>query len=313
MDELTFGNLPEVEIYSVGPEQVNQVAPLLTDEAIELIKADEAFAMAIVEEDEIRGALCGRLNSQNDAVFDIISLYVAPDYRRRRLASTMLVQTIDILTAMTDGGVRWVDVSFDPRNEGIKEMLEANGFGFEEIDNTYCFSATIDNLKSSELMNYKIPSSGVLRRLSELSDYDIKQLLARLRENMIDYVSLTEIKEAMGDISHVLYDASGDVVACAIFSRYDDTTVTLSQFFTMNKSNGAMEVLRAGAEALIKNMPANTVLEIPTVSDSSEKLVKKLIPECTNVQIIAGMLEIGGIVAEDDSDEAILEEDEEIQ
>ena len=57
--------LPEVELYSIGPDEADYAAPLLTDEAVEEIKAGMAFGMALVEEGEVRATVCARLFPEN--------------------------------------------------------------------------------------------------------------------------------------------------------------------------------------------------------------------------------------------------------
>lgn len=53
--------LPEVELYSIGPDEADYAAPLLTGEAVEEIKA----GMALVEEGEVRAAVCARMFPEN--------------------------------------------------------------------------------------------------------------------------------------------------------------------------------------------------------------------------------------------------------
>ena len=50
--------LPEVQLYGIGPDEADHAAPLLTAEAVTYIKNDEAFGMALVEEGEARAAVC---------------------------------------------------------------------------------------------------------------------------------------------------------------------------------------------------------------------------------------------------------------
>lgn len=54
--------LPEVELYSIGPDEADYAAPLLTGEAVEEIKAGMAFGMALVELlEEMESAMDGML------------------------------------------------------------------------------------------------------------------------------------------------------------------------------------------------------------------------------------------------------------
>ena len=72
---MTNEQLPEVELYSIGPNEADHAAPLLTAEAVEAIKSGEAFGMALVEEGEVRAAACARLLPENEAYSPIDGTY----------------------------------------------------------------------------------------------------------------------------------------------------------------------------------------------------------------------------------------------
>ena len=92
-----------MEFYSIGPNEADHAAPLLTAEAVEAIKSGEAFGMALVEEGEVRVAACARLLLENEEVLELISLYVAPAFRRRALGGTLLMELLEETMNATDG------------------------------------------------------------------------------------------------------------------------------------------------------------------------------------------------------------------
>ena len=82
---MTSQDLPEVELYSIGPSEADYAAPLLTPEGVSAIRDGSALGMALAEEGELRAAACARLLPENDSVLELLSLYTAPACRRRGL------------------------------------------------------------------------------------------------------------------------------------------------------------------------------------------------------------------------------------
>lgn len=53
-----------------------------------------------------------------------------------------------------------------------------------------------------------------------------------------------------------------------------------------------MAVLQASAQALLTQFPGGTVLEIPTLTASSAKLVQKLVPSSQSVPLTRAVLSL---------------------
>ncbi len=289
-----INNLPEVELYSVGTEEVDRVAHLMTAEAAALIKSEEAFGIAVAEENEVRGAMCARFAPENERCLEILSIYVVPEFRGRGLGTTMLVETIEEILAETEGELTYAGAIFSPGAEGAKELFEKIGFEISEAEGIFAFQVEVGALMSYELLKRKVapPEGCSLRTVSELSDYDIKMLISELRNNGVDYISVVETANSIKDASYVLFDANGKLIACAIFTPAGEAKVCLAQFFTAGGANAAMSVLQSGAAALAEKLPPDMILEIPTVEESSASLVKKIVPDCKSVKVLSAMLKV---------------------
>ena len=294
---MTEEQLPEVELYSIGPKEADHAAPLLTAEAVEAIKNGEAFGMALVEEGEIRAAACARLLPENEEILELISLYVAPAFRRRALGGTLLMELLEETMNATDGGLRWVVSSFMPGTDGVEPLLAKAGFRMEQDNQAVSWKLPVADLADSPLLQRPAPAPAgcSLHTLEDLPDYCLRQLMQVLKENGVNDLTASEMRQALQNSSYILLDQKNQPKACAIFSKAGEDVVYLSQFFTTaGNAAAAMAVLQAGGKALLAQFSGETVLEIPTLADSSAKLVQKLIPSSRAAHLIRAVLELAG-------------------
>ena len=292
---MTKEQLPEVELYSIGPNEADHAAPLLTAEAVESIKSGEAFGMALVEEGEVRAAACARLLPENEAGLEILSLYVAPAFRRRALGGTLLLELLEETMNATDGGLRWVTAAFLPGTEGVEPLLTKAGFRMEQDEQVISWQLPVADLAGSPLLTRpaSVPAGCSLHTLEELPDYCLRQLVQELTENGVNDLTAAEMRQALQNSSYILLDQKNQPKACAIFSKAGEDGVYLSQFFTTaGNAAAAMAVLQAGGKALLAQLPGETVLEIPTLTASSARLVQKLIPSSQAAYLTRAVLEL---------------------
>lgn len=286
---------PEVELYTIGPNEVDRVASLLTAEAAADIKNGEAFGMTLVEEGEVRAAACARISPENDEVLELLSLYVAPAFRRRALGGTLLVELLEETMAATDGTLNWAVTTFMPDAEGVEALLAKAGFQMEQDEQVVSWRLPVADLADSPLLKYSMsaPAGCSLCTLKELSDYSLRQLVQQLQENLIADLTDAQMREALQTASYVLLDQKGQPKACAVVSKVGENALYLSQFFTADGNPAAaMAVLQAAGKAVLQRFPGNTVLEIPTLTETSANLVKKLIPSSQAVCLMRAVLEL---------------------
>lgn len=287
--------LPEVQLYGIGPDEADHAAPLLTAEAVTYIKNNEAFGLALVEEGKARAAVCANFSPEDEAILEIISLYVAPDYRRRKLGGTLLMELLEAVLSETEGNLKGVIASFMPETEGVEALLTKAGFEIKRDEQAQTFRLPVSELADSPLLKRKksVPEGYILRSLKGISDTTLRQLAEELKRNRVDDLSLEEMGQALPDCSYVLLNGKLEPKACAIFHAMGENGIYLSQFFTADGSTAAgMAVLQAAAKALLNRFPGETVLEIPTLTESSAGLVKKLLPSSKSTGLMHAVLDL---------------------
>lgn len=296
MEQTNRTQLPEVQIYGVDPNETDRVAALFTAEAVEYIKACEAFGLVLVEENEARGAVCARIRPDDGSVLEIISLYVAPAFRRNRLGSTLLLETLERAMRATDDSLRRVTLSFLPETEGLEALLEKTGFRMEKEPAALSLQTTVEKLNGGKLLEYgrTVPAGHILCTLEKVSSYQIRRLTQLLQANGVEFLSQQEIqREAHRKTSQMLFDKDGEPVACAIFTVDRSSWICLAQFFAAEGSSmAALSVLQAGARALIRTFPADTVVEVPALTESSAKLVRRLVADVREVAPVNAVLDL---------------------
>ncbi|MGN0337559.1 MAG: GNAT family N-acetyltransferase [Lachnospiraceae bacterium] len=292
---MKFEELPEVQLYGVGPDEADHAAPLLTAEAVTYIKNNEAFGMALVEEGEVRAAVCAGFTPEDDAILEIISLYVAPDHRRRKLGGTLLMELLEEVMSETAGELRGVTASFLPETEGVEALLTKAGFEIQTDEQVQTFRLPVSELADSPLLKRKksVPEGCILRSLQGASDTTLRQLAEELKRNNVDDLEPEEMEQALPDCSFVLLNEKLEPKACAIFHAMGEHGIYLSQFFAADGSTAAgMAVLQSAAKALLDRFSGETVLEIPALTESSAGLVKKLLPTSQSTGLMRAVLNL---------------------
>lgn len=267
-----------VQLFSIGPRQAERMAPLLTAEAVDLLRAGEAFGLAIVEEGEARGAACARLEPESGLCLELISLYVAPRYRRRQLGGTLLLELLEACGEELDGTASGVEAFFSPEPD-LEALLAKAGFRLEQAGETMCSRVVpVADLADSPLMKLggSPPNGHRLLPLEAVPSTHIRQLCQALERAGVDYMTPQQLSGALPGVSFVLLDASLCPAACAIFTGQGDR-LCLSQFYVAgSKASGAVAVLRAAAGALLERYP-DARLEIPLLAASSAGLAERLL------------------------------------
>lgn len=287
--------LPEVELYSIGPDEADYAAPLLTGEAVEEIKAGMAFGMALVEEGEVRAAVCARLLPENETHLELVSLYVAPEYRRRGLGCTLLMELLEEMESAMDGMLTYVTAAFSPQMDGLEQLFTRVGFVIEEESAVTSWQIPLKKLMGSPLFarRVSVPGRCMLRTLEHAQDLDLRRLVEKLAQNGVADLTVSQMRQSLTGASYILWDENAEPVACAIVSKQDDTHVYLSQFFTANGNKAAgVCVLQAAADALVRQLPGDVVVEIPTITASSAKLVQHLLPNCQATCVQRAVLDL---------------------
>ena len=258
------------DVCLIEAENVSHFAPLLLPGARTLIEAQEpAVALGCVLEGTACGALCGYLVGEH---FEIISLYVSPDYRRRGVASALFGALLNALKGVT--GVISVDfIISSEEHETLAPMLE--GYGFKRVPDVTrgFYGTTLEKLVSSDIFE-KFYGDEPLTSFSEVGDGILsaaqKQVEAKgfpMPEN--GFLSPTVDKEC--SVIHVRKDG---VKAYVVIEKSGDKSLLVSGLGSfMNTPAVLMQALH---DAILKAMdvyPKETTVIMQPVNEAAKKIL----------------------------------------
>lgn len=292
VNEREFDQLAPVELYAIPPQQADRFGALLTDEALAAIRREEGAALVVAEEGVAQGAVCGQLSREDDRVLELLSLYVAPDHRRRGLGSTLLLELLDFYIERTGGELRRVEIAFTGEQEELSAFLARAGFAFEDIPDTGSWLLPVSALKDTPLMTLgKARAPGyTMLPAGELPDVKLRQLAGLLERHGADYLSAEEYGKILPRLSHVLFNDRQEPVGCALFTRREQV-VCLSQFFISTTYPAlAGPLLYQCGRAAQELLEGDVLLEIPTVTQSSLNLTRRLLGEAARCRTLTGAM-----------------------
>lgn len=140
-------------ISQITKNGIESIKEMLAPEVVSAIKNDlPATALAVVEDDTAVGALGGAADGDT---FEIVSLYVDPESRRRG-AGTALMKELFLLAEAEELMVRAEYTPTDEEGETLKPFFLALGFRQEEVVfPVYC----IDSIKNFTLDTRSLPGT----------------------------------------------------------------------------------------------------------------------------------------------------------
>lgn len=294
MTEKELEKLPELQIYCVDAGQIHKFSPLFTKEAAMELAAGTAIGLIAVEGNTACGAICVKQAEDNEAILELLSLYVVPEYRRKAVAGTLFLEVMETAFEETDGLTHCCRCVWTKDREGVAEFLEKAGFQTESPETAGSFRISAKELKECPLGNYRayMPKEYRMTTVSELSALEKKLLFQKLSEASVAYMTEEELEMTCKEISYVVWNAGNEPVACALFTAQEGR-ILLSQFFIgAGPAGEGVKMLQICAEKLSEYYGEETELEIPVLTDSSRRLMEKLLGECRRIPMYTAYFEM---------------------
>ena len=265
-----------MKIYALDKTNIDDFNFLVEYSAAEAVKKDEAYGFCVKEKNAHVGALVGRFVDEKE--FEIMSLYVLPEYRRKGVGEKLL----DTLTELLDGQDANVSISFAMTTESDKDLcafLEKMEFDEYKSLDSHMFSVTIGMLANSKLAGTKAGSDFIC-----FKDLTKKQLSALEKVKSKGYVP-----RPSGGFSSVAIETDMSIacfekdkpVAYVVIEHENDDLLMLSSLYVHDPDQPAtlLKLLKSLVYRLTDKYTDDTVLLIPTVTESSERLVTSLFGE----------------------------------
>ena len=257
--------------------------PLLLPQAVEALHRGEPLTvMGIMQEDTACGALAGYVA---DGCFHVVSLYVAPGYRRQGGASMMVHTMENLLWAEPDIGAMEIEfTTAEADNETLLPFLQTLQFMQEDDGGKNIYTFTLGQLKTVKQPKAVNEKDGRVRAFSQLSEDLLhaaqkrsvalgtpqpeQTLTSPQLERELSYAVVKNGRvEAYAAVDH---SCCGALTLCALW--IGDTNRMLL--------NTLLKTVIAQAQ---ETYPSQTWVAMQAVNDQSLRLIRKLAPQARKV------------------------------
>ena len=271
-----------MNVYALDSSNIDSFEHLADPISAEAVRSGVAHGFCVKTDDCHAGALIGRFTDTGE--YEILSLYVLPEYRRQGVGE-LLLDTLAEAIGEYDANV---SITFIARSEEDKELMSfLEDQGFEEYSDaeSHLFGVTI-----GELMETKLNKGNLNVDYPTFADLSEQQLA--LLENASDdrFVPRPDggftSKKIETDVSIAVL--KGDTpVAYAVVEKEDDNTLVLSSLYVHDEENTTLlRLLRCVMKRLNEKYSSDTVILIPTVNDDSQEILTSMFKEDAEINDI---------------------------
>lgn len=271
-----------MQLGCIGSEQLAYFSTLLLPDAVQAIERDEPVtAIGIALEDTACGALAGYVQN---GCFQLISLYVAPDYRRLGGARLMLSQLEELLE---ENDIRAVEISFtgaEQEEESLALFLASMGFVAEDDRGQNIYTFTLEEVTQAKALSRPAGKSLKIRPFSQLSEDMLRAAQKRgiaLGSPLPERTLLSEQLER--ELSHA-FIKEGRVEAYAAVDDSCCGVLTLCGLWVGDPSPVVLySLLKAVISRAAELYPPQTRVAVQAVNDQSLRLIRGLVPGAKKV------------------------------
>lgn len=267
----------------IGKSQLSCFSTLLLPEAAQAIDDEEPItALGITADGVACGALAGYVQN---GCFQIISFYVAPDYRRRGGGSLMLHQLEEFLSE--NSSIHAIEISFTTAhqdNEALLPFLNTLGFLPENDQGRNIYSFTLEELNESLALRTPVRSSVLIKPFSQLSE----DVLRIAQKRCISLDAPLPEQTFLGsdlelELSHALIK-DGTVKAYAAVDHSCCGALTLCGLWIEESHAVALYTLLKTVITRAQELyPPTTRLALQVVNNASLRLFQGLVPNAKKI------------------------------
>lgn len=263
----------------ISTELLPVFSNLMDPQVVEAIKEGEPITAIGIEKDKVAcGALTGFLD---DGYFQILSLYVAPSFRRQGGATLMLNEIKRLLFQHTSIEKIRIDYTIThEEHETLTAFLAASNFTKENDFGLTLYKFSLGQILNSPLFSSSSKEISNLLAFNKISD---NLLVTAQKRASVQNVPLPELPltsdELNRELSHA-YIKNEEIQAFVIFDHSLGNMLTLSCAWVDNTKPAILSVLLRKAMQRAKELYSpDTMIAVQAVTDASAKLIRTLVPD----------------------------------
>ena len=269
--------------YSIGyikPGNPGVFADLLLPEAGERLKNGEKIpALGATIGDLAVGAVCGQI-SEDGSVFEVLSLFVAFDYRRKGIATALM----DEIKGLCPDTVMTIRAEYsDYMRTDLSRFFTA--WGAVAVDNhTGIFYTTLGKLSRAFFLKNANEDYQVVS-FREMGTAALKKLTVFASDKYTDRPEEGFLGEGVSkEHSFCSYDKKGKITGYIVLDDSINGSMTVSAVFYQNKTEVFLELLGGLVDNLYTGRTAGMNLYFPAADETYGRLLKQILPGWKNLE-----------------------------
>lgn len=278
-------NRENLIVASVETPDFYKIENVVAKQYLEMAKNNECQIVAGVENDNIVGTMCLKIN-EDAGYFEILDIYVIEEKRRQSVATYMIADVVEDLSEQMDYMLEGVVAKFIETNETAVKFFEGLGFVLYKNEDYNKLVYTLEEIKKSYLMEkeYTIPSEYTLIRYKDMDNLKKRQMVSVIEKNDGNY-DMNFAMDLDVDLSISVWKDDEFVGTVEIILE-ENGTISLGQMFIVKMSTVMIAVLQKIANELFERYSGDTEFSTYIISESSKSLLIKLLGESNNKQNI---------------------------
>lgn len=284
--EKNVGQMPELYLYNVAANEVYFLEKIISKGTCLALTNGEAVCLAAteisVDNSDMKtlvGAVCGIINDE-DGILEILEINVVPDKRRQFIGTTLVAEFIDRVNEYLDYSLEHIVFDFPAEDLISEAFFESLGFKFRELSGATYYDIELEKLLDAHFMSVNTSKKGTtIKSYKELSNVQIKKLISAVNRNRGTFDPF-QFATADPNLSTILWDEHHKLKCLVEIKRLDDKTLELGQFYVFNTTHHALTLIREVILKIEKGCPKDTLLRVPIVAGSAERLLKMLFGDC---------------------------------
>ena len=273
--------MSEYIISQITEKRIDDTAGMLAEEVVSAIKKGlPATALAVVEDETVVGALGGAVCGDT---FEIISIYVTPECRRRG-AGTALIKKLFELLDEAELMVRAEYTPLDAEGRTIAPFLTAMGFRQEKlIFPIYCFQTA----KKIRFDSRALPGS--MAQVLSFAEAPEKLLSEALKHRKEEDGMLGDIDAFMSimdkKLSYIAVER-GELKACTLAERVSEGLIELTPVWGAEPDVRNMKLMLAFAlDEIRASCSPDTNVMITTLDPETMDIAEELLGSYATVTL----------------------------
>jgi GNAT superfamily N-acetyltransferase len=224
------------------------------------------------------GTACAALVAEiEDAGVQLLSVFVAPLYRRQYIASTLIGELLDFIMENGELAIQGLFADYADDGSGVKEFLDSIGF-LQEKQEEQTLSLPVSSLPDCKFMKRTPAPDMAVMPLESLSAFHLREIRLAMESYSANYLGKSLGPDTvLTKLSFAAYRGRKPVGCVCLSEGAKERELVMTVFFSSEKAPPvSMILLRAAAEAVMKSCPAVSAIKIPILTESAGKLLQAL-------------------------------------